>query len=226
MKCEDPIYVMARKNHWLELRKNMKRWNIYPAILRSMWHGINSWCNSETPQNTFEFDTENETLEKNLKQACTDQTLIGWNHFALGRIAKSWKDCFLLGYSNDPHPEEKSDAVMKSMVEALWGMMLNTWRRRNDVEHGENMIYSRQDIKMIKEVINKIYVEVAPIVKNEDKWIFKKTEDERNKGTIVSTISWIETVYALYAIENNHLEDLRLRTEHILHRICLGSLFT
>ena len=226
MKCQDNIYVMARKNHWLELRKNLKRWNIHPAILRSMWHGINSWCNSETPQNISEFGTDNEELERNLKQACIDQTLIGWNHFALGRIAKSWKDCFLLGYTNDPYPAAKADAAMKSMVEALWKMMLTTWRRRNDVEHGDNMIYSKQDIKMITEVIAKIFIEVTPIVKDEDKWIFKKTEDERNKCTVVSNISWIETVYTLYALEQKHLEDLRMRTEHILHRICLGSIFT
>ena len=161
-----------------------------------------------------------------MKQVCTDQTLIGWNHFALGRIAKSWKDCFLLGYTKDPYPEAKSDAAMRSMIESLWSMMLNTWRRRNDVEHGDNMVYSRQDIKMITEIVNKIYIEVLPIVKNDDKWLFEKTEEKRNKGTIVSTISWIETVYTLYAVEQNQLEDLRLRTEHILHRICLGSLFT
>ena len=54
----------------------------------------------------------------------------------------------------------------------------------------------------------------------------QKTEDEINKCTVVSNISWIETVYTLYALEQTHLEDLRMRTEHILHRICLGSIFT
>ena len=58
---------------------------------------------------------------------------------------------------------------MRSMIESLWSMMLNTWRRRNDVEHGDNMVYSRQDIKMITEIVNKIYIEVLPIEKNDDK---------------------------------------------------------
>ena len=102
MVCDDPIYVMARKNHWLELRKKMKRWNIHHAVLRSMWHGISLWCNSVIPPNIIEFDTDNEALERALKKAYKEQALIGWNHFALGRIAKSWKDCFLLVYTRDP----------------------------------------------------------------------------------------------------------------------------
>jgi len=133
------------------------------------------------PPNIIEFDTDNEALERALKKAYKEQALIGWNHFALGRIAKSWKDCFLLEYTKYPYPEAKSDAAMRSMIESLWSMMLNTRRRRNDVEHGDNMVYSRQDIKMITEIVNKIYIEVLPIVKNDDKWLFEKPKKKETK---------------------------------------------
>ena len=157
----------------------------------------------------------------NIIRAFQDQTKIGWNHFALGRLARTWKQCFVKNFRDDQYPEEKAESAMKSMVEELWSMTLTVWKRRNDVEHGDNSVYSKQDLRMMADIIDRIYSDIKENVNEDDQWIFEKSAVERKKDTVINMITWIEIVYAMYIVDINAMEDLRIGTEHVLQRICV-----
>ena len=112
------------------------------------------------------------------------------------------------------------------MVEELWSMTLTVWKRRNDVEHGDNSVYSKQDLRMMADIIDRIYSNTKENVNEDDQWIFEKSAVERKKDTVINMITWIEIVYAMYIVDIDAMEDLRLGTEHVLQRICVGSIFS
>ena len=226
MTCTHNIYKTARKNAWLAFKRKMKKWQINDDVFRYMWYGLKSWSEEEEIPDLEELRRSDIPQAEKIITAFQEQTKIGWKHFALGRVTKIWKQLFIDNFRKDNYPEEKAEAAMKALVEALWAMMLTVWKKRNDVEHGENLAYSKKDLRMIDEIIDKIYMEIKNKVSEKDSWIFEKSADERKKDTIINTITWIEIVYAMYILDKKETEELRLGTEYILHRICVGSIFS
>ena len=140
--CNDmrrPWFAVARENGWLRLKQTMKRWKINNIIYQVMWYGWQSWTNSEDPD---EIQVPILDIEQLTREAMRAQTLIGWNHFMLGRVAKQWRECIGNDMENDMYKQGKISGAMKALVESLWKMMLELWRVRNSSEH-EEKIYIR-----------------------------------------------------------------------------------
>ena len=169
----------------------MKKWKINDDVFRYMWYGLKSWSEEEEIPDLEELRRSDIPQAEKIITAFQEQTKIGWKHFALGRVTKIWKQLFIDNFRKDNYPEEKAEAAMKALVEALWAMMLTVWKKRNDVEHGENLAYSKKDLRIIDEIIDKIYIEIKNKVSEKDSWIFEKSVDERKKDTIINTITWI-----------------------------------
>ena len=108
MTCEHNIYVMARKNAWLDFKKKMKKWKIDQTVFQFMWYVLQTWMEEEQMPDVSELLTRDVPDADNIIRAFQDQTKIGWNHFALGRLARTWKQCFVKKLSGRSIPGRES----------------------------------------------------------------------------------------------------------------------
>ena len=160
--CDDEKFVTAKKNEWLKFRENMKRWRIHDSILLSIWSGMEKWRNEGTivacPALPVDDDPTRRDLSDLIKAAYDNQNEIGWYHFHLGRLSKHWKRCIRICYDKeDEKADERADGSIWSMIENIWKMMLNLWKMRNEIEHGDDMMYSTRDIGIMAEVVDELY---------------------------------------------------------------------
>ena len=116
---------------------------------------------------------------------------------------------------------------MKASVDALWSMMLGVWKTRNKNEHGENSLYSKRYLKAIMELVDTMFDRCETTVLEEDIWLFQINNEERKKMKITNIITWIETVANLCT--TNDVEkgkEIKYRTDHVLKRMCVSSIFS
>ena len=143
---------------------------------------------------------DNTPLTTAIKEAYDQQSRIGWQHFFLGRLAKKWRRCISLGYRpDDEKADGKTEGCVRSIIESLWRMMLNIWKVRNDIEHGNNKSHSSRDIRILVELIDDLYDRFKDCATGDDEWIFKTTtKTERKKQTVEKMATWVCLVSTLY----------------------------
>ena len=231
--CKDEKFVTARKNEWLKLRANMKRWGLHDSILMSIWSGMETWSDGGTivacPELPVDGDPMGRELSDLLKVAYDNQNEIGWYHFHLGRLSKHWKRCIRKCYDNDDEKAEgKAEGSIRSMVENIWKMMLNLWKIRNDIEHGDDMMYSTRDIGIMAEVVDELYYRFSSTVKQEDSWMFEKKIEMRKAERVVNIATWIEIVSTIY-VKNDEsdytMSEFKKKIDNVLRRMSVGSIY-
>ena len=82
-------------------------------MFRYMWYGLQSWTEDEEMPDHEELRKSDVQQAENIISTFQEQTTIGWKHFALGRVARKWKQLFIKKFSEDDYPEEKAEAAMK-----------------------------------------------------------------------------------------------------------------
>jgi len=226
MKCSDQVFKQARKNGWLKLKKALKGWDINNEIYTAMWQGCQSFCDDPTITEASLPPMTNGELQRDITCAWNAQSTIGWNHFMLGRISKDWRKCVHRSFENDEHTEGKTTGYLKALVSELWKYMLYLWQVRNDTVHGDNNIYSRQDIRTVMELVDTLFEKYSRNKNNDSEWLFEKDKDTTKKMSMVSIIAWIETVVNIFSVEDEEDEEIRHHADHILRRMCVGSIFS
>ena len=226
MKCSDQVFKQARKNGWLKLKKALKGWDINNEIYTAMWQGCQSFCDDPTITEASLPPMTNGELQRDITCAWNAQSTIGWNHFMLGRISKDWRKCVHRSFENDEHTEGKTTGYLKALVSELWKYMLYLWQVRNDTVHGDNNIYSRQDIRTVMELVDTLFEKYSRNKNNDSEWLFEKDKDTTKKMSMVSIIAWIETVVNIFLVEDEEDEEILHHADHILRRMCVGSIFS
>ena len=188
-----------------------------------MWVGMEEWCSNRSIVRRPELPTINEHQNPELSRlvdvAYNNQNVIGWYHFCLGRISKEWKMCIRKWYDvNDEKANGKAEGCTRAIIENIWKMMLKLWKVRNDVEHGNNMMCSNRDMKILLEIVDELYRRFSAIAENDDKWIFEKNINDRKQESVVTIATWVELVSTLYLTKNN--EDI---PESELNKILMMS---
>ena len=148
----------------------------HPTVLTQCWQGLHSVIYNHAPKSSL----ARTHLEDDFILCFEDQTKIGWNHFWLGRIAKSW------GYMNRKllKEETKSEGKEKTHIQdnITWttklareiiNFTLSIWQTRNNLEHGDNMqktsIFEREEAL---EKIELYYKYVRPLILSQNEWLF------------------------------------------------------
>ena len=59
----------------------------------------------------------------------------------------------------------RAEGCVRSMIENIWKMMLNLWKLRNDIEHGDDTMFSTRDIGIMAELVDELYEQFSSTVK-------------------------------------------------------------
>ena len=174
-------------------------------------------------------DPTRRDLSDLLKVAYENQNEIGWYHFHLGRLSKHWKRCIRLCYDNDDEKADgRAEGSIRSMIENIWKMMLNLWKIRNEIEHGDDMMYSTRDIGIMAEVVDELYYRFSSTVKQEDIWMFEKKIEMRKAERVVNIATWIEIVSTIY-VKNDEsdytMSEFKKKIDNVLRRMSVGSIY-
>ena len=173
----------------------------HPTVLTQCWQGLHSVIYHHIP----EPGPTCTHLEDNLLLCFEDQTKIEWNHFALGRIAKSW------GYMNRKLLKERNNIEgeenMNIQDDITWttkisreiiNFTLSIWQTRNNLEHGDNTqttsIFEREEAL---EKIELYYKYVRPLILSQDEWLFQQSERRKVSESYQNQLAWIATVERL-----------------------------
>ena len=186
MYCKDEQYKLSQKNEWLALKFFLRHFRIHDGIRLIMWMGMKTWRNGESADviDLPPID-DNTPLTTAIKEAYDQQSRIGWQHFFLGRLAKKWRRCISLGYRpDDEKADGKTEGCVRSIIESLWRMMLNIWKVRNDIEHGNNKSHSSRDIRILVELIDDLYDRFKDCATGDDEWILKQQQKLKEKSRL------------------------------------------
>ena len=85
--------------------------------------------------------------------------------------------------------------------------MLQLWKHRNDLEHGEKSVYSATDIKSIMSLVDMLYNKYENVLCEENHKLFDVPRYVRKQKDIPGVIAWIEMVLNLYVRDGDMVRD-------------------
>jgi hypothetical protein len=149
---------------------------------------------------------------RQLKTTYREQTLIGWDQIAKGRIATSWSR--FINHENDTNKEKEqkystSETWGAKIITHMWKHILQLWQARNNTEHGETKQdkTNRQKAKLAKE-IDKVK-QMGQVLNPKDKTYIDIPVEELLLTTVSQMITWIRNAKMLQAIDNKRRAEER-----------------
>lgn len=153
------------------------------------------------------------------------QSKIGWDHFVVGKIAKVWKEYYVLRLSDCDEKEGKAIAFGRTLVESIWSYTLYVWKSHNEGVHGANRKYSDRDILNIQQCIEEMYSSLKTQVSTEDEWLFREESRIRKERSVPQILGWLERVLVCFQEKSDGYPVL-LRARHLVRRLCCGSIYS
>ena len=150
--------------------------------------GIHSLGGQSTDTYRTEFVTE-----RGVSAAMGEQEVIGWDHFALGRISQTWQN---VG-PNEEYAKDKSQwANELTHLVLRYGLAL--WTHRNNVVQRNDGGISKMEIRRAQALIEAIYDEILPAVQGAHAWLFSSSSQKKLEENYSVQIAWIDSIRQLY----------------------------
>ena len=186
-RCQSESMQFNRKMEFKKLSTNIRKITTASASI-AMEVGIQSLGDRTTDTYRREFVTE-----RGVYEAMGAQEVIGWDHFALGRISQTWQT---VG-PNETYTKDKSDwANELTNLVLRYGLAL--WTQRNNVVHGNDGDISKMELRRAHALIAAIYEEIFPEVQREHAWLFSSSFQTKLDENYSVQIAWIDSVRQLY----------------------------
>ena len=203
--CKNPRVIEYRR---VETRAMLTRLSncTDPDVLQLIRVGLESLAGSCTVQEyQDEFGTN--SILGNLVQ---EQTAIGWEHFAMGRVSKLWMlQGPSVGFTNDP------GEWAKRLIREILSLGITLWKFRNKLVHGPQGIASEMEDQRLTELIEHCYVDIAPWVPETKQWIFEDPLEEKLKDPYHLRIAWVDGIKKMFPAEYRTVQSA-LRQNDIL----------
>ena len=142
-----------------------------------------------------------------LQDTMREQQSMGWNHFLMGRLSRSWAHIGPTEAFKDK-PGEWS----RKMAGIGIRLGLTLWKQWNQILHGNDGGVSKVDILKAGQTIRQIHEEIYPYVHPAHKWLFHLPQEERLAEPYQVQIAWIDGIRRLYP---RQFEALRQSGESI-----------
>ena len=184
VKCQHNIMQQMQQQELQELQKHLRNLQTYGDII-ALWA---QHINQQPPTNTFVI---NNSVDKLVDLANTQQSQIGWNNLLKGFITKEWR------VAQKEHLQQNHQSIdpqwAPKVIELLQSYTLTMWTFRNQYLYGidtkENKQIQKEQLKAKVEALyaSKDQIHV-PIHEN----TFDLDLDKRLQCGHSSLITWIE----------------------------------
>ena len=114
----------------------MKLYTSQETFLRIVWIGLQNWIFQDFDEDLPYGDDVFKEQYNLLTKAYADQEVIGWKHFVVGRVSRSWTDFYATTLPDDKTKQGKIIAFGKHLVESTWAYALDIWKSHNGMVHG------------------------------------------------------------------------------------------
>ena len=225
LKCTSQHFCDARAKAWCKFCNHMKLYQTQETFLRIIWIGIQNWIYQDFDEALPQGDDVSQEQYTLLTKAYEDQGRIGWQHFVVGRVSKSWTEFYATTLPEDKTKQGKIIAFGKNLVEATWAFALEVWKSHNGMVHGTGSGYSKKDIRAIHDSVAELYATRHNYIKPEDEWLFGESERIKKKLSIPQLLGWIERAISCIPFNKRKNYEALCNAQYILHRMCLKSLF-
>ena len=166
--CQSDSMKFNRKMEFKKLSTNIRKITTASAST-AMEVGIHSLGGQSTDTYRTEFVTE-----RGVSAAMGEQEVIGWDHFALGRISQTWQN---VG-PNEEYAKDKSQwANELTHLVLRYGLAL--WTHRNNVVQRNDGGISKMEIRRAQALIEAIYDEILPAVQGAHAWLFSSSSQKK-----------------------------------------------
>ena len=120
LHCQSPPFCEARSQAWIKFCQHMKKYKQHESLLRIIWIGIQNWVFKDFDETLPKGSDINDEEYTKLCKAYEAQQSIGWQHFLVGRVSKTWAEYYAMTLPEDKTKQGKIIAFGKRMVEAVW----------------------------------------------------------------------------------------------------------
>ena len=226
MVCKSEYFKEARAFAWKRFCEKMKWYKYEETMLRIIWIGIQNWIYNDFDEKLPKGDDVNQDEYLALVSAYNMQAVIGWDHFLVGKVSVGWKEYYSLRLPESKEKVGKILAFGRNLVDAIFTFTLNVWKRHNESVHGKTGKYSNRDITSLRGCIKEIYEELRDQVSTEDEWLFSIEVKIRMEQPVPQMVGWLERI--LWCFDDNIRDNYPVvnRAKHILHRMCMRSIYT
>jgi hypothetical protein len=190
----------ALRTKWLqELSTFLRAKHTPTAVHDAIMGGFEAWlCNLPAPPLEELVPQASTTL----KTAYVHQTMIGWQHFARGRLAEEWAELIQYQITEQRIPAKTMSAERwgVQIISVNWRHVLALWDNRNLAEHGENAIEQQNKWRDKLLIEAKYLQESQPPMSHVDRDWFDRPYEELAKLKVPNLLAWIRNARQLVRI--------------------------
>lgn len=201
MFCRAENRQVIRLELITQLKEICKKNKVPEEMTTAFMGGVNAWITKTKIPN---IRTLVPNASSQLKRTYREQTSIGWDQIAKGRIATSWSQFIYHEIEKENNRDEKYSSAETwgvSIIKETWKHILLLWTARNNTEHGttpQEKTDKRKD-KLVKEMEK---VKQSRKVGNErDKNYIDTPIEELTSMTISQITAWIRNSKLLQAMD-------------------------
>jgi hypothetical protein len=137
-RCPHPEAQSIRSQARANLHKALDACGTDPTLRTLLSYGIGEWQDTATREVEMEPPAEHPFADE-LRQAISEQNLIGWDQILRGRLAHSWGTCYISWLAHVPssRPIKKLShtAWTTLIIKWAWDLVLSLWQHRNTLAH-------------------------------------------------------------------------------------------
>ena len=203
--CKHPRVMQYRR---VEIRAMLTRLRncTEPDALQLIRVGLESLAGNCTVQ---EYQEEFGT-NRNLCILVQEQTDIGWDQFARGRVSKQWRiQGPSVEFSKDP------GEWVKRLVRETLSLSITLWKFRNQLVYGPHGIASEMEDQKLQELVEHCYLDIAPWAPATKKWVFEDPLDVKLNEPYHLRIAWVDGIRKMFPEEYKQIQAT-LRQNDIL----------
>ena len=224
LKCQSEYFREARQHAWVSFCQSMKKYKREETFLRVVWIGLQNWVYNDFNEQLPKGDEINEEEYEALGRAYSKQTIIGWDHFLVGKIVEEWKVYYALRVSGDSLSDGKAMAFSVDLVNSVWAFSLRVWKSHNDSVHGKRGRYSDRDLADLKICVEEMYESLGPTIDTEDEWLFREEVRIKILKPASQILGWMQRVMACFDEDMENEFPVLVKAKYIVQRMCTGSI--
>jgi hypothetical protein len=202
IQCKSEIRQTIRDELETKLLEACDKNKLPKEMTTAFMGGVQAWIRNQNPPDIRQLVPN---ASRQLKKTYNEQTLIGWDQVAKGRIATSWSQ--FINHVIDQNQDQNSNYSTAEtwgiqVIGIMWKHVLLIWTARNNTEHGstpQDKTHKKKE-KLEKEV-EKIK-NCAKVSNAKDQNYIETPTEELKLMTVSQMIAWIRNSKILQAIDN------------------------
>ena len=175
------------------LRTFLQKSKVSRPMIIAIMTGIEQWTTKQPFHTLFPTSPTNDHILTKVNEAYDQQTIIGWENFLRGRLAKQWFQAHDI-YFQQRHLREnyKSQNLGPRLVRELWNYCLQTWAHRNQNRFGATPKEQSQRNNMrLDNEITHAYHHRENLTENDIKIIYKLSLEIIKSKPITFKKNWL-----------------------------------